>query len=348
MSTTESVSSHARDTLALAIELAGRVAVAFIALAYFTSLPSGADAGWRFEPLAAIAGLLLYLGLQSVLFARAIGPRGLAAGPAIAALADAVGVFGCIASDPAAVPPTLALALLAALNAAWRGAWLAAALAGAGAVAVTTAALLLREQTLGLSLGHDSAFLVALLGTGLLAFVALALRRGVLQAQAARFADQDVETQLLNRRGFDTAARYLVPLHQRTQLPLVIVLASLDTRSAKPLDAGTLAAAVRQVGHVVRQRARRSDVVARLSADEFIFMLFDTPLAGGETLARSMLERFDTWASREGLDVRLTFGMVNTPDEPVAIEQLIARARGAVQRAQKHPSSPSVVTAPSL
>ena len=216
------------------------------------------------------------------------------------------------------------------------------------ASALIVGTLALREQTLGDVPSYALEFLLAFMLACLVYYALQAFRRSVLESQAAQFADQDIETQLLNRRGFDNAARYLVPLHQRTQLPLVIVLASLDTRNAQPLEMKLLSKAVRQVGHVVRQRARRSDVVARLSEDEFVFMLFDTPMAGAESLARSLLDRFNAWSGQQGVDVRLTFGLVNTPEDTVAIDQLIARARSAVERAQKHPSSPAVVTAPSL
>ena len=126
------------------------------------------------------------------------------------------------------------------------------------------------------------------------------------------------------------------------------MLASLDSAQATPLDARTLGKAVRQFGHAVRHRARRSDVVARLSGDEFLLMLFDTPLAGSETLARALLADFRQRAEAAGIEARLTFGMVATPVDPVAVDQLIGRARSAVQRAQKHPSAPSVVTAQAL
>lgn len=334
------------DRPALAIALAGRLLFAFIALAYFVQLPSGPAAGWGFDPVAAVAGLVLYLLAQLACFVQARSARVAAWAAPVAVLADALAAFACLASDPSPLPPTLALVLVAALHPGLQGGWMRAAGAIGGAMAVTAGALLFREQELGVRVAQDGLFMMAALLACLAVFVALALRRDQLQKQAARYAD--METQLLNRRGFDNAARYLVPLHQRTQLPLVIVLVSLDSKSAAPLDGSTLAQAVKQIGFVVRQRARRSDVIARLSPDEFIFMLFDTPMSGAETLARALVENFNAWLARDGVDARATFGLVNMPEEPVAIEQLVARARSAVQRAQKHPSSPAVVTAPSL
>ena len=333
------------DRLSLALELCGRVLFAVLAFSYFLGIPA---ALWTINLPVAIAALVVYLAVQAALFSREL--LGRAAGwivPA-AALADAAAVLGAVVSDPYPVPPALLLVLIAALNLGLRQGWMTFVTAVAGAGIVVGATLGLREQMFGEVATWEFQFELAFMLVCLVYFALQAFRRSAVHAHAARFADQDLDTQLLNRRGFDNAARYLMPLHQRTQLPLVIMLACIDTRAAQPLDAKALAKAVRQVGHMVRQRARRSDVIARLSEDEFVFMLFDTSLAGGETLARSLLERFDAWAVQESLDARVTFGMINTPEDPVAIDQLIARARSSVQRAQKHPSAPGVVTAQSL
>lgn len=337
------------DRVALGITFVARVALAFLALAYFTALPSGPEVQWRFDAATAIAGLVLYLVVQGVAVAYAITARPAVWAMPLATAADALAIFGCVASDPANTPPTLVLAFIAALNVTLQENRLAVFSALAGGVLVAAAALQWRLDALTFGVDQvPTTALLAMLATALFTFSALAWRRRLREALAARYADQDRETQLLNRRGFDNAVRYLMPLRQRTQLPLVIVLASLDTKNAQPLDDRTLTLAVRQFGDVVRNRARRSDVVARLSPEEFVFLLFDTPMAGSETLARAMVERFNTWVSQQGVDARVSFALMNTPEEPVAIEQLIARARSAVQRAQKHPSAPAVVTAPSL
>lgn len=333
------------DRMSLFLELGGRILFAVLTFAWFLSIPAST---WRIDLPTAVAALVAYLVVQAAIHGRtAFGRPAWWVVPA-ATLADAVAVLGAVASDPYPVPPTLLLVLIAALNLGMRRGWAASVGAVAGATVVIAAALGLREHYLDEVAGDALLFATVFALAALVYFALQSFRSGQLQARAARFADQDAETQLLNRHGFDSAARYLLPLQQRTQLPLVIMLASLDTRGGQPLDHRALAKAVRQFGHVVRQRARRSDVVARLGSEEFALMLFDTPPAGGETLARAMLERFNAWASEQGLDARLTFGMVNTPEEPVAVDQLIARARSAVQRAQKHPSSPGVVTAQSF
>ncbi|MFZ5757734.1 MAG: GGDEF domain-containing protein [Pseudomonadota bacterium] len=334
-----------RDQPTLALEFAARVLFAIATFVYFVDMPVDL---WRVNLSLTVAGLVAYLMAQSALFGRALFGRPAAWVPVLAAAIDGLAVFGALVSDPFDMPASLLLVLIATLNIGLRHGWLGFAGAALAAGGIVTGALLLRDAAGNDTTAHGLDFLLVFLLACLLYFALQAFRRNTLAEQAARFADQDQETQLLNRRGFDNAASYLLPLHLRTQLPLVIMLASLDTRSGQLLEARPRAAAVRQIGHVVRQRARRSDVVARLSDDEFVFMLFDTPLAGSEKLARALLERFDSWAQTQKIDVRLTFGMIITPEDPVAVDQLIARARNSVQRAQKHPSSPPVVTAPSL
>lgn len=333
------------DRPSLYLELGGRVLFALLAFTYFLGIPAEL---WAINLPVTVAGLILYLGAQAALFTRQLRGRNIGWIVPAAALTDAVAVLGAVACDPYPVPPSLLLVLIAALNLGLRQSRLTfvAAVAGAGVLMATTPGL--RAQLQGEVAAREFLFALAFILACLVYFALQAWRRHALQTQAAHCAEQDVETQLLNRRGFESAARFLVPLLQRTQSPLVVMLASLDTQTAKPLAARTLASAVRRVAHLVRQRARRSDVVARLSEDEFLFMLFDTPLAGGETLARALLEDFNAWAAQQTLDARITFAMIVTPEGPVAIDQLIARARHAVQRAQKHPSSPGVVTAPPL
>lgn len=341
---------NSRDRYTLTLELGARILFAVVTFAYFIDLPVH---GWTGNLPVMVAGMVGYLLAQSLLYARALYGRMLSGDadawiPVATVAVDAVALYGILVSDPYAVPPSLLLVLVAALNLGLRHGWTGFLGAVAGGSAVIAAAFASRGWYMATSPAYALDYLLTFMLLGLGYFALLAYRRSTIAAEAARYADQDIETQLLNRRGFDNAARYLVPLHQRTQLPLVIMLASLDQRSAQPLGVKARAAAVRQVGHVVRLRARRSDVVARLSDDEFVFMLFDTPPAGAETLARSMLERFDAWARSQDNDVRLTFGMITMPEDLVAIDQLIARARSSVLRAQKHPSSPSVVTAPAL
>lgn len=339
------MSSHVPDRVSLVVEFVARAAFAALAFAYFLGMP---DSDQALDLPLAIAGLVVYLVVQASILAHRLLARGNAWLGAVGALADFAAVLGALVSDPFPAPPTLVLVLVVALNAGLRQGWIAGASALGGSVLLVVAALGLREQWQGGAASYGLVYLLAFMAGCALYFAVLSWRRSAVDREAARFADIDVETQLLNRRGFDSASRYLVPLHHRTQMPLVVMLASLDTRDARPLDARVLAKAVRKLGEGVRTRARRSDVVARLSDDEFVFMLFDTPLAGSETLARGLLEHFNGWTAQEGVDARVTFGMVNTPVDPVAVDQLIGRARSAVQRAQKHPSSPGVVTAPAL
>ena len=340
----------ARDRLTLAFELAARLLFAVATFLFFIDLPV---AGWTGNLPLMVAGLVGYLVVQSLLFARALYGSTLIGRadwwvPVLAALTDAVAICLALMSDPYELPPTLLLALVAALNLGMRHglAGFIAALLGAGAV--VAGAMAARGWYVAIPVAHAIDYLLAFMLLGLSWFALLAWRGRLLAEEATRYADQDVETQLLNRRGFDIAMRHFAPLQHRTQMSAVVMLASLDRRGNLPFTRKQRTAAVKQMGHAVRQRARRSDVVARLSDDEFVFMLFDTPPAGAETLARAMVEIFDDWATAQDGEPRLTFGLIAMPEEPAAIDQLIARARSSVLRAQKHPSSPSVVSATPL
>lgn len=339
------MSPSQNDPVALALEFGGRALFAALTFAYFLGMPP--EALVVDLPLL-VAALVAYLVAQGSLLAHTLiarpSPWPLLAG----VLVDAAAILGVLATDPLPAPPTVLLVLVAVLNIGLRLGPLAFVAAIAGAGALLLGAFQLRGHWQGPVAGWGLGWLLAYMLACLPYLALVSWRRNAQLEQASRHPDIDPETQLLNRRGFDNAARYLVPLHHRTQLPLVVMLASLDRRDATPLEARTLARAVRQFGHAIRHRARRSDVVARLSADEFLVLLFDTPPAGAETLARALLADFDQRLAAAGIEARATFGMVSMPMDPMAVDQLIARARSAVQRAQKHPSSPPVVSAQAL
>ncbi len=335
------------DRLTLLLEFGGRVVFAALTFKYFLELPTDL---WAINLSLVVAGLVGYLLIQSILLGYALFSRVVFGRPAgwaapVAALVDAGAILGVLVSDPWTAPPTMLLLLIAVLNIGLRQKPLILAGAAIGAGVVVAAALNMRAEHYAQPATYDIVWLLVFSAACVVYCALLAFRQRTLQADSARFADQDMETQLLNRRGFNNAAAYLVPLHQRMQLPLSILVASLDTPSAQPLENSVRAKAVREIGHLTRRRARRSDVIARLSDDEIIFMLFDTSLAGGETLAKAMLAGFNDWAAHQHVAARITFGMVDVPETAVAIDQLIARARHSIQRAQKHPSAPGIVTA---
>lgn len=339
-----------RDRFTLTCELGARLLFAVATFLYFIELPAP---GWAGHLPLMVAGLVGYVVLQALLFARALYDSTLNGReswwvPGLAAVVDGALVFGALLSDPHDLPPTLLLALFAALNLGMRHGipgFIAAAL---GTGTVIGAAMAVRGWYVEIPVAHALDYSLVFMALGLGWFALLARRRQILAVEAARHADLDAETQLLNRHGFDMAMRHLAPLQHRTQMAAVIMVASLDLRGGGTLERKQRSAAAKQFGHAVRRRARRSDVVARIGDDEFVFMLFDTPPAGAETLARAMVELFDAWAGSQAAAPRLTFGLIAMPEEPAAVDQLIARVRSSVLRAQKHPSSPAVVSAPPL
>lgn len=333
------------DRVSLVLEFCGRAAFATLAFVYFYDMP---DASGVLDLSLTVIGLACYVITQGALLGHRLFARPAFWQAPTAALLDFVAVLAVVVADPFPAPPSLLLVLVAALNAGMGRSWVAGAASLAAGTLVVAAALTLRGLSTDPAAAHGMAFLIAFMLACILYFALLTIRRSLLETSAAQYPEIDLETRLLNRRGFENAARYLVPLHHRTQLPVILMLASLDARDASRLDMRLLEKSVGAFSQAVRLRARRSDVIARLTEDEFVFMLFDTSPAGGEVLARSLLDHFTEWAGKEGGQPRLTVGMVTMPIEPVAIDQLIARARGVVQRAQKHPSSPGIVTAAPL
>ncbi len=85
----------------------------------------------------------------------------------------------------------------------------------------------------------------------------------------------DTLTGLHNRRGFETAGRYLLDLAERRHDPVVFVYADVDNLKAINDTDGHGAGdeALRIAARLLREQLREADVVARVGGDEFAALL---------------------------------------------------------------------------
>ena len=122
----------------------------------------------------------------------------------------------------------------------------------------------------------------------------------------------DELTGLANRRGFEMLGERLLGAARSLRLPLAVVYADLD--NLKPIndrlghEAGDRALA--EMGGLLEETLRGSDLIARLGGDEFCAILVDTP---PESVPRA-LERVEEAVTRrnaessEGFDLSISFG----------------------------------------
>lgn len=150
----------------------------------------------------------------------------------------------------------------------------------------------------------------------------------------------DELTGLANRRGFEMLGDRLLAAARSLELPLAVLYADLD--NLKPIndrlghDAGDRALA--EVGRLLEETLRGSDLIARLGGDEFCAVLVDTDpesvsIAVGrveEALARRNAE------SGEEFDLSLSFGYeASVPGDERSLWDLAAAADAAMLEAKR-------------
>ena len=113
-----------------------------------------------------------------------------------------------------------------------------------------------------------------------------------LNAELHRQANTDALTQLLNRRGFEAQARLAFARARRTTQPLSSIALDIDffKRINDQFGHETGDLVLAQLGSVLLQRMRETDIVARIGGEEFIVLLPDTGLEATQRVAQSLIE----------------------------------------------------------
>lgn len=111
-------------------------------------------------------------------------------------------------------------------------------------------------------------------------------------AELDRQARTDPLTGLLNRRGFDSQIEFALALASRHMRPLSV--ATLDVDHFKRINDvyghAVGDAVLQRIAHLLRERLRESDVVARVGGEEFVALLPDTDSAGAREVAQSLID----------------------------------------------------------
>lgn len=150
----------------------------------------------------------------------------------------------------------------------------------------------------------------------------------------------DELTGLANRRGFEMLGERLLAAARRLELPLAVVYADLD--NMKPIndqlghDAGDRAIA--EVGRLVEEALRGSDLIARVGGDEFCAVLVDVDpdsVAGALARVEAALARRNA-ESDEEFDLSLSLGYETAaPEDERSLWDLAAAADAAMMEAKR-------------
>jgi two-component system, cell cycle response regulator len=145
------------------------------------------------------------------------------------------------------------------------------------------------------------------------------------------FSVIDELTGLYNRRGFLTLSEQQVKMAGRTKQPLLLVFADVDGLKAindqQGHHRGDLA--LMETAHVLREAFRETDILARLSGDEFAALLACTKQTNAQTALDRFQKTIDEHNSYRGRDFRLSVSIgiaLYDPSSPSSIGDLMERA----------------------
>lgn len=138
-------------------------------------------------------------------------------------------------------------------------------------------------------------------------------------------------TNLYNRRGFMSFAEHHIKTADRKKERMMLILIDLDDLK-KINDAfghkeGDMA--LIDTAEVINSTFRKSDLIARVSGDEFVVLTSDTKLNATEAIRMRLLKNIEAHNAKQKrlYKLSLSFGIaVYEPDNPCSIDRLIVEA----------------------
>lgn len=188
------------------------------------------------------------------------------------------------------------------------------------------------ESAQGLAFGVYSAAYV-LVAMGFLASIIIDY-----QQKLSQMATEDPLTQLLNQRGLEHALQVTLAQASRQQTHTATVLIDIDHFQEVNSNFGheTGDQILIQVGQVIQQNSRASDVLARTGAGEFLLVLPETDLDGARLLAERICKDISAVpleANQQRIPITVSLGVAGGVGE-INLETLSSEAARAVNLAK--------------
>ena len=153
-------------------------------------------------------------------------------------------------------------------------------------------------------------------------------------------ADHDDLTGLFNRRVFEQRLARILSTRRVSEFPLSVLYIDLDRFKSVNDSAGHQAGdkLLRQLGHVIQDRLRQTDLISRLGGDEFGVILTSCPEAFGERIAQSICDAVGAYRfmwREQSFQVGASIGIVHIPPHWDSIDDCLAAVDAACYRAKE-------------
>jgi diguanylate cyclase (GGDEF)-like protein len=170
---------------------------------------------------------------------------------------------------------------------------------------------------------------------------AIAIENAILFQRTEQLTITDDLTRLFNSRYLNLYISREIKRCKRHGIPLSVIFLDLDGFKGVNDQFGHLAGSrtLTEVGGILVEAVRESDILARYGGDEFVVVLPETPPSGALVIAERIRRSIEahTFLKDQGLEARISasFGISSYPDHALTPEGLIQKADQAMYRVKE-------------
>ena len=170
---------------------------------------------------------------------------------------------------------------------------------------------------------------------------AIAIENAILFQRTEQLTITDDLTKLFNSRYLNLYLSREIKRCKRHGIPLSVIFLDLDGFKGVNDQYGHLAGSrtLTEVGAILGEAVRESDILARYGGDEFVAVLPETPASGALVIAERIRKSIEDHAflRDQGLEARISasFGIASYPDHGLTPEGLIQKADQAMYRVKE-------------
>jgi diguanylate cyclase (GGDEF)-like protein len=170
---------------------------------------------------------------------------------------------------------------------------------------------------------------------------AIAIENAILFQKTEQLTITDDLTKLFNSRYLNLYIGREIKRCKRHGIPLSVIFLDLDGFKGVNDQYGHLAGSrtLAEVGLILAEAVRESDILARYGGDEFVVVLPETPPSGALVIAERIRKSIEahSFLEAQGLRARISasFGISSYPDHALTPEGLIQKADQAMYRVKE-------------